>query len=75
MSYDIPEDGVPFALARAGFEISLIEAALVRTGGNVMRAARVLGMDRTSLVRKMRALGLRGSLKPGHPVKVFTGAD
>jgi transcriptional regulator of acetoin/glycerol metabolism len=36
-----------------------IEAALQRTGGNVTRAMRQLGIGRTTLYRKLKKYGLR----------------
>ena len=36
------------------FEYSLIEQALERTGGNKNQASRLLGMNRTTLVEKLR---------------------
>ena len=36
-----------------------IEAALERTGGNVTRAMRQLGIGRTTLYRKLKKYGLR----------------
>ncbi len=36
-----------------------IEAALKETGGNVSEAARALGVNRVSLWKRMRALGIR----------------
>jgi two-component system nitrogen regulation response regulator NtrX len=41
-------------------ERSAIEAALEATGGNVARAAARLGLERSHLYKKMKALGLRG---------------
>ncbi len=57
----VPARG-PLATAVAAFERGFIEAALARHGGNVSAAARELGLERTSLHRKMRALGIR---RPG----------
>jgi len=48
----------PLAPAVAAFERRFIEETLARHGGNVSAAARELGIERTSLHRKMRALGI-----------------
>jgi DNA-binding protein Fis len=43
----------------ASVERPLIEKALMRTGGNQVAAARLLGIHRNSLRARMRALGIR----------------
>jgi two-component system nitrogen regulation response regulator NtrX len=45
--------------ARAAFEARYIGDVLRRCGGNVSRAAEVLGMSRVSLHRKVKDYGLR----------------
>ncbi len=45
--------------AREAYERDYVERTLVSTNGNVTRAAEVLGMERSNLHRKMRALGLK----------------
>jgi two-component system nitrogen regulation response regulator NtrX len=52
------------AAARQHFERTLIQAALERTDGNVSSAARLLGIDRTNLHKKILAYEL-GSGKDG----------
>lgn len=39
-------------------ESAAIEAAIIRTGGNVMQARRELGIGRTTLYRKLKKYGL-----------------
>ena len=45
--------------ARRLYERQCIEATLERTGGNVAAAARILGVERTNLHKKMRNLGIQ----------------
>ena len=45
--------------AREAYERDYVERTLLSTNGNVTRAAEVLGMERSNLHRKMRALGVR----------------
>ena len=49
------------AEAREAFEKRYLSRVLAETKGNVSRAAERLGLDRTTLHRKMKALGLDGS--------------
>jgi len=51
--------------ARKAFEARCIETCLDRTGGNVAQAARWLGVERTTLHKKMQALGIEG--RPSRP--------
>ena len=51
-------DAGGLAAARRRFEAACIRACLSRTGGNVSRAARWLGIERTNLHKKMQSLGL-----------------
>ena len=52
----VTPDGLDFEKFVADIERSLIEQALRRTGGNKSQAADILGMKRTTLTAKMRAL-------------------
>jgi DNA-binding NtrC family response regulator len=49
----------PLRPARAAFETHYIAAALRRNAGNVSQTARVLGISRVMLQKKMKAFGLR----------------
>jgi DNA-binding NtrC family response regulator len=51
---DLPESGVDLRVLLAQLEERLIAQALERTGGNKNRAAELLGMNRTTLVEKLR---------------------
>jgi DNA-binding NtrC family response regulator len=51
---DLPPYGVDLRLLLTRLEERLIGQALERTGGNKNRAAELLGMNRTTLVEKLR---------------------
>ena len=53
-AFVLPEDGIDLRAAVEAFEMSLIEQALARTGGNKNQASILLGMNRTTLVEKLR---------------------
>lgn len=53
----------------AELEAAAIETALARAQFNVAEAARLLGISRTALFRKVKALGLRRSLAMGRAAK------
>ena len=50
----LPADGIDLRKAVVAFEMSLIDQALSRTGGNKNQASQLLGMNRTTLVEKLR---------------------
>jgi two-component system nitrogen regulation response regulator NtrX len=50
---------------REQFERQFIILKLRETGGNVVRAAELLGLERSNLYRKMRAYGIRAGLTTG----------
>jgi len=54
----LPEDGIDLRAHLTDIERRLIEQALERSGGTVARAARLLRLRRTTLVEKMRKLGM-----------------
>ena len=54
----------PLAEARDAFEKRYLARVLAETKGNVSRAAERLGLDRTTLHRKMKSLGLDGEKGP-----------
>lgn len=53
-AFRLPAEGLDLRKAVERFEYSLIEQALERTGGNKNQASRLLGMNRTTLVEKLR---------------------
>jgi DNA-binding NtrC family response regulator len=54
----LPETGVDIGAAMASYQNHLIRQALERTAGNKNRAARLLGLNRTTLVEIIRRRGL-----------------
>jgi sigma-54 specific flagellar transcriptional regulator A len=63
----LPPDGIDLRAHLTQIERRLIEQALERSGGTVAHAARLLGLRRTTLVEKLRKLGLASA--------ELTGAD
>ena len=54
------DEPTTLASAVSVFERRVIERALARNGGNMSATARELGFERSSLYKKMKALGMRG---------------
>jgi len=50
--------GLPLREAREQFERIYLQQKLIETGGNVGQAAKLAGMERTHLYRKLRTLGI-----------------
>jgi hypothetical protein len=70
----LPKEGVCLAIFQSDLEHTLILQALERTQGSKADAARLLSINRTTLVGKMRKLGMtlnppcnRGVRKPRQP--------
>jgi len=57
----IPDDGLDYESTLAGFERSILEQALRKTGGNKKAAADMLHLKRTTLSAKVRTLEAAGS--------------
>ena len=57
--------GLPLREAREIFERQYLLAQIGRFGGNVSRAAAFVGMERSALHRKLKALGVGGADRPG----------
>lgn len=56
----LPTEGLDLRRLLARIERSLIDQALARTGGNRSQAARLLELNRTTLVEKLRRIEKRG---------------
>jgi DNA-binding NtrC family response regulator len=54
----MPEFDLPIRQAREQFEKTYLEFHLRQAGGSVGKAAKLVGMERTHLYRKLRALGI-----------------
>jgi sigma-54 specific flagellar transcriptional regulator A len=54
----LPADGIDLRAHLTQIERRLVEQALERSNGTVAHAARLLGLRRTTLVEKLRKLGL-----------------
>jgi DNA-binding NtrC family response regulator len=57
-------DGVPFRVLSEDAERTIIEEALLAHGGQMAATARALGLERSHLYKKAKALGLRGERDP-----------
>jgi DNA-binding NtrC family response regulator len=54
--FPLPDNGLDYGRTVAGIERSILEQALLRTGGNKKAAAEMLGLKRTTLSAKVRNL-------------------
>ena len=55
---ELPDEGLSFREEVDRLETDLIAQALQRTGGNKNRAAQLLGLNRTTLLEKIKKKGL-----------------
>jgi DNA-binding NtrC family response regulator len=62
IDFDIPEYGIDINSVVENMERSLILKALKKTGGIKNRAAKLLGLNRTTLIEKMKKM--RIALQP-----------
>jgi two-component system nitrogen regulation response regulator NtrX len=60
-----PNDVAPLYAARDAWERDYILNALAVLDGNISRAAETLGVERSNLYRKMRALGISAGKREG----------
>jgi DNA-binding NtrC family response regulator len=63
----LPEEGLDLRRTVEAFENNLIDQALVRTGGNKNQASMLLGLNRTTLVEKLRKRQRRGDAGSADP--------
>lgn len=61
--FELPEWGVDFNRLVHEYENKLITSALSRTGGNKKAAAKLLGLNRTTLVEKIKKKGLEDQIE------------
>jgi RNA polymerase sigma factor (sigma-70 family) len=54
----LPEEGINLRAELARYQDSLVEQALARSGGNKAQAARLLGLNRTTLVEMLKSRSL-----------------
>ncbi len=59
-SLEIPDDGIDLRAVMEDMENTLIKKALDKSGGVKNRAAQLLGLNRTTLVEKLKKKGLEG---------------
>ena len=64
---ELPEEGLPLRQRLAEIERSYIEQALQRTEGNVSRTAKLLQVQRTTLIEKINKYDLRAETKAATP--------
>jgi two-component system nitrogen regulation response regulator NtrX len=57
---------LPLREARESFEREYLQAQITRYGGNISRTANFVGMERSALHRKLKALGLGGNDRPNN---------
>ncbi|MCO6431760.1 MAG: sigma-54-dependent Fis family transcriptional regulator, partial [Deltaproteobacteria bacterium] len=60
---EMPPEGIDFNGLVDSFETKLISMALSKTGGNKKAAARLLRLNRTTLVEKIRKKGLESKIE------------
>lgn len=65
----LPEKGLDLKAVVAAFENHLVDQALTRTNGNKNRASMLLGLNRTTLVEKLRKRGMITPLKSSMDVR------
>jgi transcriptional regulator with PAS, ATPase and Fis domain len=59
----LPETGLDFDATVSRFERSILEQALSRCAGNKAKAAEILGMKRTTMLAKLKALNMIGAIE------------
>ena len=70
-SYEVGTDtmrlplDVPLREARTEFEKLYLQRQLDRVDGNIVELARIVGMERTHLYRKLRSVGIQAGRRRG----------
>ncbi len=72
---EIPIEGLDFNVLVNQFETQLITLALERTNGNKKAAARLLSLNRTTLVEKIKKKGLQFGDCPTEIVELQEGTE
>ena len=62
--------GTPLREAREAFEREYLRAQIRRFSGNISRTAAFIGMERSALHRKLKALGLSDSTRDGDEIDI-----
>ena len=65
----LPEKGLDLKAVVTAFENHLVDQALARTNGNKNRASQLLGLNRTTLVEKLRKRGMITPLKASQELR------
>ena len=65
----LPEKGLDLKAVVTAFENHLVDQALARTNGNKNRASMLLGLNRTTLVEKLRKRGMITPLKASQDIR------
>ena len=65
----LPEKGLDLKAVVTAFENHLVDQALTRTNGNKNRASMLLGLNRTTLVEKLRKRGMITPLKASQEMR------
>jgi DNA-binding NtrC family response regulator len=65
----LPEKGLDLKAVVSAFENHLVDQALARTNGNKNRASMLLGLNRTTLVEKLRKRGMITPLKASQDMR------
>lgn len=71
----LPEKGLDLKEVVTAFENHLVDQALARTGGNKNRASQLLGLNRTTLVEKLRKRGMITPLKASEANRIHMNGN
>ena len=71
----LSDKGVDLKAVVTAFENHLVDQALARTNGNKNRASMLLGLNRTTLVEKLRKRGMITPLKASADFRASSGSN